>query len=163
MTATDQSPSQLLHPCETGAVHMPGGRPAVPVWHCTVSRAQSRAAARCWPVRRDRDRRSPATPRQWRRRVAPRATLHIQPVASGVWRRPRAIAGVGWHGGSAEAGAAPAPHGCRPAADGSGLGARPRSAPARLVVCGLCAPMLIYLLKRRDECTPSGWIIGPPG
>jgi hypothetical protein len=76
-----------------------------PVWHRTVSLVQSCAAARYWPVRQDRDRRSLATPRRWRCRAAPRAARrampHTQPGAAGVWRRRRAIAAVGWHGGSA--------------------------------------------------------------
>ena len=118
----------------------PRGRPAVPVWHRTFSLAQSRAAARCWPVRRDRDRRQPARPRRWRRcatpRAARRAMLRTQPVASGVWQQRRAIAAVGWHGGSAVAGA-PAPCDCRLGVGGSGPAARPRSARAHPAVCVL--------------------------
>ena len=63
----------------------PRGRAAVRVWQPTVSPAQSRAAARCWPIRRDRDRRWPATPRRWWCRAtaqaARRARRHIWPAA----------------------------------------------------------------------------------
>src|ERR1700741_48157 len=62
----------------------PRGRAAVPVWRATVSPAQSRAAVRCWPARRDRDRRWPATPRRWwcraTARAARRARRHIWPA-----------------------------------------------------------------------------------
>jgi hypothetical protein len=122
----------------------PRGRPAAP-WHRTVSLAQNRAVARCWPARRDRDRdrRWPAMPHPWSCRAMPRAAhramLHTRPGASGVWRQRRAIVAVVWPGGSAAAGAALVPLGCRLAAGDSGLGARPRSARPRPSVCGLCA------------------------
>ena len=61
------------------------GRAVVQVSRSTVSLAQSRAAVRCWPVRRDRDRQWSATPRRWRHRARPRAAhrtkQHTQPGA----------------------------------------------------------------------------------
>src|SRR5215471_1161353 len=60
-------------------------RAAVRVWQPTVSPAQSRAAARYWPTRRDRDRQLPATPRGWWSRAtaqaARRARRYIWPAA----------------------------------------------------------------------------------